>query len=182
MSHFITCCWIYEFSYFHCFDHGQMIIVESHGIIWNGGWNWGWDPCTAFFCYRNWSQKRANFAQISWNLHKGCTFSWRKSYRRDVHGHFLSGNNPQYLKKHGINEKINIRFLQRIIFFVVLWILDGFGATFVQTKFFSSPVLINVSLKQKFWCMRHLPTERHMSFTCVTKLYPSTIWLKSEAI
>ena len=53
----------------------------------------------------------------------------------------------QYLEKDGINEKINIRFLQRIIFFVVLWILDGFGATFVQTKFFSSPVLINVSLK-----------------------------------
>ena len=27
----------------------------------------GWDPCTAFFCYRNWSQKRANFSQISWD-------------------------------------------------------------------------------------------------------------------
>ena len=52
----------------------------------------------------------------------------------------------QYLEKDSINEKINIRFLQRIIFFVVLWILDGFGATFVQTKFFSSPVLVNVSL------------------------------------
>ena len=78
----------------------------------------------------------------------------------------------QYLEKDGINEKINIRFLQRIIFFVVLWILDGFGATFVQTKFFSSPVLINVSLNNAFefyviewgYLQKHLFEVENMPF------------------